>query len=293
MLQILKKLQNLDAEFSEEGEEDEDEEEDDSDEELREKLATLDLEKTSAAELETLLGPKYMSKFQEMLTTGIPADWIESEQLNVIEPWFLRYHVGIVIDEPVPDYVPPLWTECKLPTLDANVKDCDFWWNDLVELCIIYAFIYSQYDESELADREILTEEVIPVALSLSSVLNSTSPEAFTFASAPEAIESAKSQIFMNCVEVVDFKQDLLPGCQALLSHPLQVQRMLADMARWFYKRRRPDEYFAGKRLLFLLGWFTKECSDLKTASQLLKFLSSVLELDSSEQEGHENEHDE
>ncbi len=273
MLEILKKLQNLEAEEENVSE--------DSEDELMEKLASLDLEKTSTAELEALLGPKQMDKFQEMLSNGVPSDWLKEGQLAVIDPWFLCYQPGIVLDEPVPDFIPKLWTE-TLPSLES-VENSDFWWNDLVEVCIIYTFLHLQYDESEFADLEILNEEIIPVTLGLSSVLCSTSPETFTYTSAPEAIEAAKASIFMNCAETIDFKQDLLPGCRAILSHPSQLQRMLADMARWFYKRRRPDEFFAGKRLLYLLSWFTKESSS-STAKELLKFLTSILELGEAEE---------
>ncbi len=272
MLEILKNLQNLEGEDV------------DSEDEFMEKLASLDLNCTSTAELETILGPKHMAKFQEMLSSGVPSDWLGEGRLSVIEPWFLRYQPGIVVlDEAVPYFVPELWTE-SLPTLEG-LENSDFWWNDLLELCIVYTFLHMQYDESELADGEIVNEEIIPVALGLSSVLCSRGADAFTFTSAPAAIEAAKSSIFMNCAEPVNFNEDLLPGCKALLSHPRQLQRMLADMARWFYKRKRPDEYLAGQRLLCLLAWLDREALSATTAKELLKFLSSILDLDDVEEE--------
>lgn len=263
MLKMLKKLQNFDETSSEE-------EEDIGDEEIFAKLATVDMDRLSVQELECLLGPKHMERFQKMMNEGIPQEWIQNGSLPVIEPWYLRYRPSIVIDEPVPEFVPPIKTSTTQASLPVEEH-----WNDLIELLIIYVFLYTQFDAEDFKDFVILSDEIIPAVLGMSAVLNSLELDRCTYQTIYDAIQAAKASVFMNSPIEIEFREELLPGCLAVLCHPLQVQRMLSDFISWFKERRHPDETMAALNLTNLLSSVQSEETDM--VSRLCALSTKIL----------------
>jgi hypothetical protein len=283
MLEIMKKLQNLSYE-----DENQCENESESEDECISKFEGVHLDGLSVGELEDLLSDRHLKNIGEMMSTGVSLEWLEAANIQTKSnqsPWFMRYEPSkILINEDLPNYVP---NHSANNELIPNIKELtkrrpsDFLWNNLVEISIIYAFIYSQFSSEELEDAAIVDCEVRPIILELCTSLQSsasTSDSKGTFTSASNAIDAAKSAIFFNSSEI-DFGE-VFTWTVNLFKYSKFIYLMLNDVLSWFTLRSNldADERFAKKKIIFMISWFNSELEESsKTVDGILKMLSDII----------------
>lgn len=280
MIKILEKLNNL--ELEDESEEFSLDEEFDIDPE--------DLEDLNVEELEELLGEHHLSKVKELIETGVTSDWLKSAGLSADKnvPWFMRYLPNpVVLNEDEPDYLPkPNNPPIPVPDIKTLTKKTpsDFLWNNLIEICVIYSFIYFQFTSKELKDPLVIEAEVKPIVLELCSTLmmqnKSTSQSGNAlFTSVIEALEAAKSSIFFNSSD--HNLSEILDGVITILKHPKMLLIMLSDMTGWFQidSKNSKESFFAEKKLIFMAAWIISEVEQSKgSVNEILKTLTSIVE---------------
>lgn len=285
MLKILEKLKNLN---------DEEEEEESNSESYFEPLSNVNLDEMnldnlSVEELEELIGENHLKKVKELLIQGVSPDWLKTANLstnsNKESPWFIRYKPSsVIIDEELPDYIPNSYSKSpqKLENLTRKTPS-DFLWNNLLEIIIIYVFIYSQFTTDELNDKSVIDIEIKPITLELCSSLQKNEDVncKIYFTSALEALESSKSTIFLNSYADTDCNfKDILMGVLILLKSPKMCFIMLKDILSWFENSKPSSDYFfAEKKLIFLFSWLNSETEQSKlSVDEILKTLSNIVE---------------
>ena len=268
MVKILEKLNKLDFE---------DESYDDSEFDVNPE----DLDNLNIEELEELLGDKHLTKVNELIENGVTSEWLNSAGLStdINAPWFMRYSPNsIVLNEEEPDYLPKIHIH-KIPDIKTLTKKApsDFLWNNLLEICVIYSFIYFQFTAIEIEDSVVIETELRPIVLELSSTLihhKSTSSSVFT--SAVDALETAKSNIFFNSSD--HNLTEIFDGVVNLLKNPRSLIIMLSDMLNWF-QYKSPESFFAEKKLIFMASWINSEVDQSKdSVNEILKTLTSIVE---------------
>ena len=276
MIKILEKLNNLD--FEEEADEIDDTDEFDVD--------LDDLDNLKVEELEELLGESHLAKVKELIEIGVTSDWLKSAGLSSdnIAPWFMRYlPSSVVLNEDIPDYLPiHVFTIPDIKTLTKKTPS-DFLWNNLLEICVIYSFIYFQFTSTELKNHLVIETEVKPIVLELCSSLmqhKSVSKNGNAlFTSAVDALEAAKSSIFFNSSE--HNISEILDGVINLLKNSEMLIIMLSDMLYWFQlgTKKTDESFFAEKKLIFMTAWINSEVSQSKgSVAQILKTLANIVE---------------
>lgn len=285
MIKILENLNKLDLENESESENNEDSDEIDIDPE--------DLDNLNVNELEELLGQKHLNKVRELIDTGVTSDWLESAGLlstkNNSPPWFILYiPSSVVLNEDEPDYLPIHNTDSPIPDIKSMTKKTpsDYLWNNLLEICVIYSFVYFQFSSNEMKDPLIIESEVKPIMLELCSTLmqhkSDTSKGNPMFTSAVDALEAAKSTIYFNSSDIN--MNEVFDGVICLLNHPKKLIVMLLDMINWFHKNSNSisklnDSFFAEKKLIFMASWIQSEVSQSKTSVDgILKTLKNIVE---------------
>lgn len=277
MMKILEKLRNLGAESDKESD---DTSENESLMDALEEMNPEDLNDLSVEELEKLLGEKHLKKIEELIEQGVTKEWLLDSNIvksgkSIDKPWFLRFKPSaVVLNEELPDYVPNCKAEDipKLKSLTTKPAS-DFLWNNLVEISVIYSFIYQQFGVEEIEDEQVLVVEIVPVVLELCSTF-----QAKTFVSAVEALESAKSAIDFNSIDH-DLNQ-ILTGSINLFSHPKMLIIMLMDMQKWFTKAKNDrNAFLVVKKLVFLTAWLEAEVEASKgSVDEIFKMISSITE---------------
>ena len=283
MMKILEKLNN----YEEEEEADSDF---DPDPLSNVNLDEMNLDDLSVKELEELIGEKHLRQVKELLIQGVSPDWLKTANLstnsNKESPWFIRYKPSsVIIYEDLPDYLPNSYSKSPLKLENLTKKTpSDFLWNTLLEIAIIYVFIYSHFTTEDLNDKSIIEVEVKPITLELCSSLQKNEDVncKMYFTSALEALESSKSTIFLNSYAETDYNfKDILTGVLSLLKSSKMCFIMLKDILSWFEnsKPSSSDYFFAEKKLIFLFSWFNSEMEQSKlSVDEILKTLSNIVE---------------
>ena len=279
MLKILEKLKNLDC--NEDGEEEMDGIEEDHSEDsydVVDDFQGLNLDELSVKEYEKLLGEHHLKKINELFAMGISQSWLDCAEITepLTQPWFTRYVPSkLVLNEEVPDYVPV--SQNEIPDLKSLTKKppSDFLWNNLLEITVIYSFIYYQFSFNELNDSEIVKNEVRPVLMEICSTLLPS--KGATFMSAIDALESSKSAIFFNSSE--HNLNEILSGTVDLLNSSKLVLIMLSDMLSWFKTSKTSgDDFLAGQKIRFMLSWLNSEVKESeKSVDEILKTLLNIV----------------
>ena len=268
MLKILEKLNKLDLEDS------------DSDLEEFDDIDPEDLDNLNVEELEELLGEDHLSKVKELIETGVTSDWLKSAEISIEDknvPWFVFYKKSAVLN---PDYLPSICTN-PIPDIKTLTKKTpsDFLWNNLLEICVIYSFIYFQFTATDLKDKSVIEREVNPIVLELcSTLMMQQNTNATVFTSAVDALEAAKSSIFFNSSD--HNLTEILDGVINLLKDPKCLLIMLSDMLSWFQKKSASSEsFFAEKKLTFIAAWINSEVEQSEgSVNEILKHLTNIVE---------------
>lgn len=282
MLKILEKLKKLDIDETEEYVEDEDS--DFIDDSLDE-FENLNLNDLSVEEFEKLLGEKHLKKLDELIANGVSESWLQSAELikgSIVEerPWFTKYEPSsILIDEDLPDYIPVKdFCESKVPDIKTltSKTPSDFIWNNLLELTIMFSFIYTQFSSKELEDQEVIEVEVVPILLGMCTTLI-PSKSKMTFMSAVEVIDSCKSIIYFNSSD--HDMNEIFSGVLDLLKHSKILLIMLSELIKWFkITKRSKDSFLAGKKLEFMLSWLNSEVKESsRSVDEILRTLSNIV----------------
>lgn len=273
MIKILEKLNNLELE-------DESEEDDEFD------IDPEDLDDLNVEELEELLGEHHLAKVKELIETGVTSDWLKSAGLSSDKnvPWFMRYLPNqVILNEDEPEYLPKHYN--PIPDIKTLTKKTpsDFLWNNLMEICVIYSFIYFQFTAAELKDPLVIESEVKPIVLELCSTLmrhKSTSQNGSAlFTSVVEALEAAKSSIYFNSSD--HNLSEILDGVINILKHPKILIIMLEDMMNWFHPdcKNSKESFFSEKKLIFMAAWINSEVEQSKgSVNEILKTLTTIVE---------------
>lgn len=278
MLEIMKKLQNLNYE-------NESETETSSDDEF-EKFVGIDLDKLSVEEFEELLGEGHLHTLKGIISSGVTPDWLKTADIHTDNetkqkqsPWFVRFKPSceaILENEGLPDFVPQMINNAVIPNIKELTKrrPSDFLWNNLLEIVLIYAFVYSQFEASELKSSLVLEAEVRPIVLEMCSSLQQP---ASPFTSAMDAIESAKSAIFFNSND--HDLSEIFSGSLDIFNYSKFISLMLADVLFWFSNESSStEERFAKKKIIFMISWFNAEIQESSRAvDEILKMLSNIL----------------
>lgn len=275
MIKILKKLKNLEAEDSDSDNIDESDESS-----IYETFEDLNLEDLSVEELEEILGEKHIKNVQEIIEKGVTSDWLSTAGITKIEPWFTRYTPSdVVLNEDLPEFVPVKYNPEKIPDIKTLTKKApsDFLWNNLLEITVIYSFLYHQFTESEFKNREILEMEIKPIFMELCSTIQPSTKKESLYMSAIEALEAAKSAIFFNSVG--NDMNEILSSANSLLKHSKLLVLMLIDIKEWFKNSKTgTDAFYAEKKLVFLLSWFNSEMNQSKVSvEEILKTLRNIV----------------
>lgn len=303
MIEILKRLETLSASASGSDEEDQQDKQDDLD-----KFLNLDINSLSCEEIEKLLGPKHLENLEELIKNGVSTEWLAvldekstDTDNNNYAPWFTRFKPSLVIlNEDLPAFVPKLIE--NVPKLKL-AKVSDFLWNNLMEILVIYSFLYKQFPVDDFEDSEVVKGEILPCFFELSSVMNSSSSSTgtgtgsgnnknntaapFYYQSAMEAIESAQSAMFMNSpVSGEDVKETeivVFEGVKLILSHPKMILLTLSDIYSWLLQSSKDKEdtncFFAQKKIFFFYAWIEREVESNKLSmDEILKTLILILD---------------
>lgn len=276
MLKILEKLKNLDTE------EYDDSDYSDCSGDLVSVFEDVNLDDLNVKEFEEILGEDHLKNVQELIERGITKEWLTTAGIteDTTDPWFKRYSPSdVVLNEELPDYVPKFDPE-TIPDIKTLTKKTpsDFLWNNLLEISVIYSFIYCQFSESELKDGPVLEIEVKPIFMELCSTIQPVSGKESIYMSALDALEAAKSAIFFNSSDH-DINETF--SCvSSLLKHPKLLLIMLSDIKEWFKKSRAgTDTFYAEKKLAFLLSWLKSEVEQSKASvDEILKTLGKIVE---------------
>ena len=305
MVKILEKLKNLDQQEDTENEEDLSEDEDE-DEIFLNNFKGIKLDDLGVKELEELLGEKHLNNFKELIQSGVTKEWLETAEISsesTWSSWFDKYKPSsFVLNEELPEFVPSILFDQILNIKKLTKKTpSDFLWNNLLEIIVIYSFIYRQFSGKELETKIVIENEVKPILLDFCGSLNKPEQEHEKehepdqgadqdqekahnttknplFTSALDALEATKSVIFFNSSDH-NFVQ-ILSGVLNLLNNPKMIIIMLSDMIKWFKNSKiGSDEFYAEKKLIFLISWFNTELEQSKkSVENILKILSNIVE---------------
>jgi hypothetical protein len=277
MIKILEKLKNLEAEDSELG----DFSESDDSNSIYEALVNLNIEDLSVKEIEEILGEKHLKNVQELIEKGVTTEWLSAAGIIKDDPWFTRYTPSdVILNEELPDFVPVQYNPEQIPDIKTLTKKTpsDFLWNNLLEITVIYSFLYQQFTQSEFQNREILEMEIKPIFLELCSTIQQSTKKESLYMSAIEALEAAKSVILFNSTD--NDMDEILSGTDTLLRHVKLLILMLTDIKSWFKNLEAgKDSFYAEKKLKFLLSWLNFELNQSKVSvEEILKTLRNIVE---------------
>lgn len=274
MLKILEKLKNLEAEDSETCESD-------SSNSIYDVLEDLNIEDLSVEELEEILGEKHLKNVQELMEKGVTNEWLSNAGITKTDPWFTRYTPSdVILNDELPDFVPVRYDPEDIPDIKKLTKKTpsDFLWNNLLEITVIYSFLYQQFTQSELKNRQILEIEIKPIFMELCNTIQPSTKKESLYMSAVEALEVVKSAIFFNSIDT-NFNETL-SGADSLLKHVKLMILMLVDVKEWFKNSKfGTDAFYAEKKVTFLLSWLNSEMIQSKVSvEEILKTLRNIVE---------------
>lgn len=265
MIKILEKLNNLDDLDDEDTTNESDK--DEFNESILDELEKLDLDELTTEDFESILGAKHLKKIEEIISNGLDRGSLidlgligeakSDKDLGQLRPWFTQYRPSeLILNEEIPEFVPK-YDENSVPDIKklTSKSPSDFLWNNLLEIVIIYSFLYQQFSTSDFKSNSIVKSEILPIFFELCSTFNGR-----VINSAVEAIESATSAIFFNSTDH-DMKL-ILEYSGTLLSSPKIILIMLSDIRGWLLIEKKKIQ--ALRKVEFLMAWFKQESEDSK-----------------------------
>lgn len=218
LTEMFKRMSNFEQEF-------EDEHAVNSDQDPVEKLAALDLDKMSQAELEAILGGDLMLRFQNYV-----ASRTVSQELEDWKPWWVNGAAGGKVEDAS--------VAMRLPTLPqglpafrqvSKTPPSEFLWTNLVEILFVYSYVSRAY----MGDLESLQDEVVQTILDLSQILSATVSK---YDSVPEAIIQVLNAIKAHRVvsNPPEFSAVALKDVVTLLQRPEYVLRAVSALKALF-----------------------------------------------------------